>query len=456
MPSQPCRPWWYDTPGYKYPGQSMGKPSLLHKLQDHYSELDHKDNMCQIQALAAELASNADVLSRELSAQGHELSSLTGSDSPLDYPVMTPEGSAARDAVILAANEIIRLSTGPIGNLVRYCDSAIQSGVIDALIELRVPHIIPVVGSKSYGELAQDTGASEDLLRRLIRLAILGGFLDEHDGLVKHNSVSSIFVKHPEAASAMRWTLNSTLKMIPNISESITQDGSGSCSRLAPLTLAYRVGDYHPSLWEIIAQQGAAGQGFHDLMAIVQIASDTSLHHLVQAFDWTKIQSLVDVGGSRGQTARAIANKFPHIKCTVQDTSEAISNASKGTDISFMEHDFFQPQPLQADAFLYRMIFHDFADEDVRRILSALSGALVPGNRLLIMDIVLPDGNEISPTLEHKLRIRDVQMFSLVAGRERRLQEFNDLVQGILPNMKLEGCHLPTGSTLSLMSWVYV
>ncbi|KAL4887214.1 O-methyltransferase-domain-containing protein [Aspergillus karnatakaensis] len=412
--------------------------------------------MCQIQTLAAELASHADVFSRELSSQGHEVSSLTGSDGPIDYPVMTPEGSAARDAVISAANEIIRLSTGPIGNLVRYCDLALQSGVIDALIELRVPYVIPVKGSKSYVELAQDTGASEDLLRRLIRLAILGGFLDEHDGSVKHNYVSSIFVKHPQAASAMRWNLNATLKTLPNMSESITQDGSGSSSRLAPLTLAYRAGDHHPSMWEIIAQQGPAGQGFHDLMAMVTIASETSLHHLVQAFDWTKIQSLVDVGGSRGHTALAITNRFPHIKCTVQDTSEAIANAPTGTDVAFMQHDFFQPQPLQADAFLYRMIFHDFADEDMRRILSALSEALRPGNRLMIMEIVLPDGNEISPSLEQKLRVRDIQMFSLVAGRERRLQEFKDLVQDVLPNMKFERCQLPAGSTMSLMTWVYM
>lgn len=59
--------------------------------------------------------------------------------------------------------------------------------------------------------------------------------------------------------------------------------------------------------------------------------------------------------------------------------------------VTFVEHDFFQTQPLAADVYLFRQILHDWSDIDCVRILKALLPALKTGARILISESVMPN-----------------------------------------------------------------
>lgn len=59
--------------------------------------------------------------------------------------------------------------------------------------------------------------------------------------------------------------------------------------------------------------------------------------------------------------------------------------------IMFVEHDFFQTQPLTAEVYLFRQILHDWSDTDCVRILKALLPALKTGARILISECVMPE-----------------------------------------------------------------
>ena len=49
-----------------------------------------------------------------------------------------------------------------------------------------------------------------------------------------------------------------------------------------------------------------------------------------------------------------------------------------------MAHDFFTPQTVLADVYIYRFIFHNYSDEKAVDILKAAIPALKPGSRILI------------------------------------------------------------------------
>lgn len=58
--------------------------------------------------------------------------------------------------------------------------------------------------------------------------------------------------------------------------------------------------------------------------------------------------------------------------------------------VSFAEYDFFTPQPVHADIYIYRHILHDWSDADAVSILSSLLPALRPGARVLLSEGILP------------------------------------------------------------------
>jgi hypothetical protein len=63
-----------------------------------------------------------------------------------------------------------------------------------------------------------------------------------------------------------------------------------------------------------------------------------------------------------------------------------------GTNIEWMVHDYFTPQPVVgADVYLYRFVFHNLYDEKAIEVLRSAIPALKPGAKILINDESLPE-----------------------------------------------------------------
>jgi len=77
--------------------------------------------------------------------------------------------------------------------------------------------------------------------------------------------------------------------------------------------------------------------------------------------------TLVDVGGGVGHNAIAAAQKFPNLKCVVQDIGTVVSEGRDGLPqelkdrVEFQENDFFKGQPIGGPGVYYylRHILHD-------------------------------------------------------------------------------------------------
>lgn len=89
--------------------------------------------------------------------------------------------------------------------------------------------------------------------------------------------------------------------------------------------------------------------------------------HLINGFDFESIRNgiFVDIGGSHGAVSIEVAKRYSTLHCIVQDLPLATKDGTAHVPeelcdrVQFMEHDFFQPQPVKhADIYYFRWIFH--------------------------------------------------------------------------------------------------
>ena len=135
---------------------------------------------------------------------------------------------------------------------------------------------------------------------------------------------------------------------------------------------------------------------------------------LVQGYPWASVGggsgTVVDVGGSKGNVSVALAQSAPGLQFVVQDLPDMIRGAKDAipADVSerirFMPYDFFTDQPVGADVYLFRNIFHNWSDSHVLRILKATVPALRPGARIVANDYLIPEPKSLSPSKERAIR----------------------------------------------------
>lgn len=149
-------------------------------------------------------------------------------------------------------------------------------------------------------------------------------------------------------------------------------------------------------------------------MSYSHLHSAFSMNHLIDNFNFgaTAHSTVVDVGGSHGQVSIAIAQKYPDIKCIVQDLPDTICGLDSQVPVdlkdrvSGMEHDFLTPQPVKgADIYLLRWILHDWSDKYCVKILQSLTPALKNGAKIVINDICIPQPGQLGVLADRSLRL---------------------------------------------------
>jgi 6-hydroxytryprostatin B O-methyltransferase len=139
------------------------------------------------------------------------------------------------------------------------------------------------------------------------------------------------------------------------------------------------------------------------------------------------------------------------------ETGEKAAAASLPADIAsrltFQAHDFTLPQPVRAaDAYLLRMILHDWPDEQAVKILRNIVTAMdETKSRLFIMDTVLPKPGSVPISVERIARARDLTMIQSFNSKERELDEWKDLITTADPRLQLIGVTQPFGSAMSIL-----
>ncbi len=149
---------------------------------------------------------------------------------------------------------------------------------------------------------------------------------------------------------------------------------------------------------------------------------------IVNAYDFSKFERIVDVGGGHGALLIGILSTNPHVRGVLHDLPGVVDGASVPPQKSVADRleiiagDFFEAVPPGADAYLMSGIIHDWDDEHALRILKTCRRAMRPDSRLLILDAVL------TPSSDPARAMMDVLMMVLTGGRERTESEFRSLL----------------------------
>jgi hypothetical protein len=163
------------------------------------------------------------------------------------------------------------------------------------------------------------------------------------------------------------------------------------------------------SFYDVLSNSPERARRFGQAMSFYTTGEGYALRHLTSGYPWADIPSgtVVDLGGSHGDAAFALARAHPHLKLVVQELPEVVANSvpAEGLNVAFMAHSIFEEQPVKgAEVYLYRWIMHNWPDEYCVKILKALVPALKKGARVLVMDMVMPPPGMLPNDLDRKLR----------------------------------------------------
>ena len=117
-----------------------------------------------------------------------------------------------------------------------------------------------------------------------------------------------------------------------------------------------------------------------------------------EKFDFSKYQTLCDVGGATGLLSIEIAKRHAHLQCISFDLPVVEPIAKKYVAAAGLEHrvstasgDFFKNQLPKADIITMGMILHDWNLEKKMYLLRAAYDALPPGGALVAIEALIDD-----------------------------------------------------------------
>ena len=184
---------------------------------------------------------------------------------------------------------------------------------------------------------------------------------------------------------------------------------------------------YGEFYFDWIGQHPAEGKVFHDAMTSMSLGAGAAV---AAGYDFTGINTLVDVGGGHGLLLAAVLQQYPQMKGVLYDAPSVVADApgalaAQGVAdrCEIVGGDFFASAPAGGDAYMLKHIIHDWSDDECLVILNHCRAAMNDGGKVLIAEMVLPEPN--APGVS---KLLDLEMLQFMTGCERTAEEYRALL----------------------------
>ncbi len=148
------------------------------------------------------------------------------------------------------------------------------------------------------------------------------------------------------------------------------------------------------------------------------------------AYDFSPFAHIADIGGATGHILTTILASHPGPRGTLFDlahnqagAAELLHSRGMAARVTFVAGSFFESIPAGCDLYLMSHVLHDWSEEQCLTILANCRRAMPPTARLLIVEQVLPEGNDFHPG-----KMLDMTMLTLTPGQERTEPEYRALL----------------------------
>lgn len=281
-------------------------------------------------------------------------------------------------------------------------------------------------GPKQCAEMARELGAHPSSLQRLLRaLAGLDLLAERDDGSFALTPLGDLL--RSDAPGSLRAAV-------------LYYGGRRNWTAWGQLLDSVRSGNpvfggASPAMFQEMATRAPeAARTFNEAMAAL---SAPVVAAVADAYDFSGIGTLVDVGGGYGALLAALLRANPGLSGVlfeippVADAARArLEAAGLAERCRVVAGDAFASVPAGGDAYLLKWILHDWNDESCRAILGNCRAAMGGHAKLLVVERVLPRRAQPGPDAANKF-LSDLNMLLLSGGRERTEDEYRTLLGAV-------------------------
>lgn len=191
------------------------------------------------------------------------------------------------------------------------------------------------------------------------------------------------------------------------------------------------VREYGHKIFEYAHRNHEYGEVFNQAMSSYSASQTAWVLDALDGYDFSKIHHLCDIGGGQGHLLSNLLLKYTHMKGTVFELESVTKNnelllAPKlgvKERCSYVGGDMFIEVP-SADAYMMKMILHDWSDQECVKILSNIHVSSPEHAKVLIAEHIVPD-----PETPHFSKLFDIHMMCVASGKERTVDEYSRILE---------------------------
>lgn len=271
-------------------------------------------------------------------------------------------------------------------------------------------------GPRPAEELAREAGAHPGALRRLLRaLAAFGVFAEDAEGRWELTPAAALLrAGEPGSMRAFAlWSGGVSYRVFGALEHSV-RTGEPAFDHL-----------FGAEFFEYLAGHPEDGAVFDEMMAW-----NTAPVAPVVAARFSGVETVVDVGGGRGELLAGLLAAHPAMRGVLFDHPRVAEGAARALEAAGVADrcrvvcgDMLESVPGGGDAYLLKSVLHGLDDGTAARVLRNCRRAAGGGGRLLLVEFVLPPGNDPFPG-----KLMDLLMLVGGRGRERTEDELRSLL----------------------------
>ena len=152
--------------------------------------------------------------------------------------------------------------------------------------------------------------------------------------------------------------------------------------------------------FEVLYEDESRLREFIRAMGSVQAGN---FFEFAKGFDFSKYNTMCDIGGAGGNLAIQVATHQPHMKCITFDLPKVAAIARENVErmdftprVEVMEGDFFDDEFPEVDVITMGNILHDWGTEQKQLLLQKGYNALTDGGALIVIENIIDDDRRLN------------------------------------------------------------